>query len=79
MKGEGWPTRLVFLVSLASLDVVAVGPCSSLRQVFFKGSHGLNMNMDLPEAGGTLGGKQRGGVAAARRNLPTIQNQLMTS
>ena len=31
-KREGWPTRLVLLVSLASLDVVA-GPWSSLRQV----------------------------------------------
>ena len=80
MEGGGWLTRLVLFVSLASLDVLAVGPWSSLRQVFFfKGSHGLDMNMDLPEAGGALGGKQRGGVAAARRNLPPIQNQLMTS
>ena len=35
MEGGGWLTRLVLLVSLASLDVVAVGPWSSLRQVFF--------------------------------------------
>ena len=75
MEGGGWLTRLVLLVSLASLVVLAVGPWSSLRQVFF----GLETPMDLPEAGGALGGKQRGGVAAARRNLPPIQNQLMTS